>query len=217
MRQVLLRQARQELGTGTSTYQEDKEHERLTIENEKQRYELTSEGHPFACYSYAREIYINLKKGAFGYKTKKEQKDLFTLCLGQLDYAALQGVSPAFFYLGMIYLEGNFVQMNPEKAMDYYTRGAAKNNAYCFFELNRIYREGVIVEKDPYLEAKYLLRSAEEGYVLAQHNLGIAYHEGVIFKKNDFRALAWFREAIRNGGAMSYYNAGKLLLEGDES
>lgn len=66
-----------------------------------------------ACYSYAREIYINLKKGSFGYKTKREQKDLFMMCLGQLEYAAFQGVSPAFFYLGMIYLEGAFVKTNP--------------------------------------------------------------------------------------------------------
>ena len=67
----------------------------------------------------------------------------------------------------MINLEGTFVKMDPEKAVDAYVRGAAKNNAFCFFELSRLYREGEHVEKDSYLEALYLRRAAEEGFVMA--------------------------------------------------
>ena len=116
----------------------------------------------------------------------------------------------------MIYLEGHFVKPDPERAIDHYIRGAAKNNAYCFFELSRLHMEGEHVEKDSYLEALYLKRSAEEGLVVAQHMLGIAYHEGRLFKRNDLRALAWFRESVRNGNATSYLNCGELLLHGDE-
>mmetsp|Transcript_23974 Transcript_23974/g.32130 ORF Transcript_23974/g.32130 Transcript_23974/m.32130 type:complete len:118 (+) Transcript_23974:988-1341(+) len=117
----------------------------------------------------------------------------------------------------MIYLEGIFVTVDTDKAVDCYVRGAAKNNAFCFFELSRLYREGEVVEQDTYLEALYLRRAAEEGFVMAQHMLGLAYHEGRLFKRNDLRALAWFRESIRNGNAVSYLNAGELLLKGDES
>ena len=51
-------------------------------------------------------------------------------------------MSSAYFILGMIYMEGVFVKPDPEKALDNYIRGAAKNNAFCFFELSRIYAEG---------------------------------------------------------------------------
>ena len=67
----------------------------------------------------------------------------------------------------MIYLEGVFVKPDADKAIDYYVRGAAKNNAFCFFELHRIHREGELVEADSYLSALYLKRSAEEGLVMA--------------------------------------------------
>lgn len=67
----------------------------------------------------------------------------------------------------MIYLEGIFVTQNADKAVDFYIKGAAKNNAFCFFELSRLYREGEVVERDTYLEALYLRRSAEEGFVMA--------------------------------------------------
>jgi TPR repeat protein len=56
--------------------------------------------------------------------------------------AAKKGVSSANFYLGMIHYEGIYVRQDPELALDYYIKGAAKNNAFCFFELSRIYAEG---------------------------------------------------------------------------
>jgi TPR repeat protein len=37
---------------------------------------------------------------------------------------------------------------DPEAALDFYIKGAAKNNAYCYFELSRLYGEGEIVRKD---------------------------------------------------------------------
>lgn len=84
-----------------------------------------------------------------------------------LNNAAEKGVYSAYFYLGLIYLEGIHVKKNAEKAIDCYIKGAAKNNAYCYFELSRIYGEGEHVEHDPRLQFLYLKRSAEEGFVTA--------------------------------------------------
>jgi TPR repeat protein len=98
--------------------------------------------------------------------------------------------------------------------MDFYTRGAAKNNAYCFFELSRIYEEGskhIDLEPNVLLHFLYLKRAAEEGFVTAQHMLGIAYMEGKAVKRNHRKSLAWFRESVRNGNPISYLNAGDLL------
>lgn len=115
-----------------------------------------------------------------------------------------------------MHLEGLYPvsKRDPGRALDYYIKGAARNNAYCFFELSRIYGEGDIVKRDERLQFQYLKQSAFEGFVTAQHLLGIAYAEGgKLCKRNDKLALAWFREAIRNGNIASYLNAGDLLFE----
>lgn len=101
-----------------------------------------TKGHPLAQITYARDLLYNLVGGRLGYKTKAEQKQIFELCLQNLEQAASKGVSSAYFYLGMLYLGDEYVHRDIEKALDCYVRGAAKNNAYCFFELSRIYDEG---------------------------------------------------------------------------
>ena len=51
--------------------------------------------------------------------------------------------------------------------MDFYIKGAARNNAFCYFELSRIYSEGIIIPKDERLQFTYLKKSAQEGFVTA--------------------------------------------------
>ena len=140
---------------------------------------------------------------------------LFIIRIYSLTKAAEKGIHSAYFYLGLMNLEGLYPirQKDPQTALDY-IKGAARNNAYCYFELSRIYGEGDIVKRDEKLQFTYLKRSACEGFVTAQHLLGIAYAEGgKLCKRNDRLALAWFREAIRNGNIVSYLNAGDLLFE----
>jgi hypothetical protein len=48
-----------------------------------------------------------------------------------------------------MHLEGlKPAKKDPERALDFYIKGAARNNAYCYFELSRIYGEGEIVPRD---------------------------------------------------------------------
>ena len=96
----------------------------------------------------------------------EKQKAIQEITLTFLANAVEKGISPAYFYMGRIYLEGIYVEKDTEKAIDLYVEGAAKNNAFCFFELSRIYA-GEVEEKDPYLQFLYLKRAAEEGYVPA--------------------------------------------------
>ena len=65
-----------------------------------------------------------------------------------LEKAAKNGVFSANFYLGEIELAGSIGHPNSEKAIDFFIRGAAKNDPYCFLVLSKIYAEGILVEKD---------------------------------------------------------------------
>ena len=81
----------------------------------------------------------------------------------------------AHFYLGLIYHEGAMVKQDPQRAIDHYVKGAAKNNAWCYFALHDIYSRDEFVPYNEQLSFLYLKRSAEEGYVVAQHQLGTEY------------------------------------------
>ncbi|CDW87823.1 sel1 domain-containing protein repeat-containing protein [Stylonychia lemnae] len=185
--------------------------EEMTEINQKLN-ELATSGNSQAQYTYGKELLSLLRNQSF--VNKKEEKQFLQYTYENLNNAANKGVNSAYFYLGMMYMDGLYVQKDQDKALECYIKGAAKNNAYCFFELSRIYSEGQVVDRDPKLQFLYLKRSAEEGFVTAQHLLGIAYHEGKITRKNDYLALAWFRESIRNGNIISYLNAADLLFEG---
>lgn len=89
--------------------------------------------------------------------------------LYSLTKAADKGIHSAYFYLGLMNLEGIYPvkHKNPHIALDFYIKGAARNNAYCYFELSRIYGEGEIVKRDEKLQFTYLKRSASEGFVNA--------------------------------------------------
>ena len=65
-------------------------------------------------------MFHNYMLGRFNYLGKSDQRKIRELCLEQFHAAALRGVNSAYFYLGMIYMEGNLVTKDPEKAIEYY-------------------------------------------------------------------------------------------------
>ena len=87
--------------------------------------------------------------------------------LNYLEYATSKGCYPAFYFLGCIYLEGKFVKQDPEKAIHYFAKGAARNDAFCYFELALIYKDGTYEEKDEDKQFRYLRHAAQEGLVHA--------------------------------------------------
>lgn len=76
-----------------------------------------------------------------------------------------KGVNSGNFFLGLMYLDGIYVERDVERGLEYLYRGAAKNNAYCFYYLAMLHAEGELVEKSKELEFHYMKRSAEEGFV----------------------------------------------------
>ena len=164
---------------GKMTDNERVQLEQLKMAHNHDMLVLAEKEYPLACFSYAKDIFINLKNGGFNHLASEEKSKYIEYCVKNFKQAADKGISSAFFYLGLIHLEGEYADRDVETAIDYYVKGAAKNNAFCFFELSRLYSgESGEVVRDPYLQFLYLKRSAEEGYVTAQHLLGVAYHQG---------------------------------------
>lgn len=137
------------------------EMEAKMIEFNEDLLQLAEMEHPMACFSYAKELYAQLMEGNLRHLGTQKEKAIFEMTYRYLINAKKSGINSAFFYLGMIHLEGIYVERDVEKAFDFYVEGAAKNNAYCFFELSRIYGEGEgHIKPDPYLAFLYLKHAA---------------------------------------------------------
>ena len=64
---------------------------------------------PHACYTFAKDIYIQLRNGELNHLEDSKRQELIDHVYEFFVIAAKKGVSPAFFYLGRIYLEGKYV------------------------------------------------------------------------------------------------------------
>ena len=50
-----------------------------------------------------------------------------------------KGVHSAYFFLGIMAIEGIYVEKNVDVGIEYLVKGASKNNAYCFYYLSMLY------------------------------------------------------------------------------
>ena len=80
---------------------------------------------PHACYTFAKDVYIQLRSGELNHLEPKKKQEMVDYVFEFFLTAAKKGVSPAFFYLGTIYLEGIYVKKDYETAVDMFVRGAA--------------------------------------------------------------------------------------------
>lgn len=188
---------------------------------------------PKGKFIYARDLYNYMK-----HNTEKLQSGdtrLFEHLFDIFHYVSVNSsIYESYYYLGEMYLNGDYVKKNLEKAYHYFCVSASFNHALSFYKLFTLLKEhkikksegiyspidqslvvkGYYREDEKELMFKYLRRAAEEGYVEAQHELANNYMSGEICKIDYKMALAWHRQACRNGYVLSYEPCGDLLYLG---
>jgi TPR repeat protein len=188
---------------------------------------------PKGKFIYARDLYNFMKHNP----DKMNQDDIH---MYQHIFEIFQHVaenSPiyeSYYYLGEMYLNGDYVVQNTEKAYRYFCVSASYNHALSFYKLYTLLKEhkirkskaiysplnnsltikGKYTEDEKALLFKYLRRAAEEGFVEAQFELANNYMNGELCKIDYKLALAWHRQACRNGYVLSYEPCGDLLYMG---
>ncbi|GHV95066.1 hypothetical protein AGMMS50293_13860 [Spirochaetia bacterium] len=143
--------------------------------------------------------------------------------------AAKTGASEATGHLALLYLYGNGVEKDPQKALALLTQAAEadSSNIFSWYNLGTLFLGGMGDVGVPvnYPEAiKWLEKAAEYGHLHAHHNLGIAYRDGLGVEQDLNKALQCFLMA---SGALAEeeelawptvpeacYEAGKMFLEG---
>lgn len=161
---------------------------------------------------------LNTYNEAYYYYTGSNGYPLnYHKAIEKFNHAAQLGVSQAMNYLGIIYLEGKFVEQNYALAADWFLKAAQAEpvDIHSMYNLGRMYYNGWGVEKN-YETAKDFLertlsacKSTASPYPQSCYLLGVIYFE---VYKNYNKAHLHFREAALKGNIPdAWYYLGWLL------
>ena len=127
-----------------------------------------------------------------------------------LDEAAVTNEN-ARYYLGKLFLKGEYVYPNPELAIKlFHTCG---DNPYAHYALGKIYLDGRYAAKDLVFAEKYLKNAAEHKFDFAEYALGKLYLDDSV-RRYDL-AEEYLNRAAGHGNEFAMYRLAKLYLSGD--
>ena len=101
--------------------------------------------------------------------------------------------------MAAIYLKGDSVERDVERAIAIYESAAADGVAFAQHRLARIYLDGDVVPPQPELAFDWYLRAARLGFVDAQIDLSRLYADGLGVKPDLVEAHKWLDLAVSLG------------------
>jgi TPR repeat protein len=145
-------------------------------------------------------------------KRAYDQKDYAT-AFKEFAPLADQGQAEAQLYLGKMYMMGQGVLKDTDKAIRWFKASAYKGNADAQFFLGSIY---LLPKKDIAEGLKWLRLSAEQGNKDGQYLLGKAYIQGTEnLARDPVQADMWLRLAAKHN--LEFYGNELLAAEGQMS
>ena len=129
--------------------------------------------------------------------------------------AANGGITVAKYKLGKMLLNGDGVEKDIPKAIEWLKQAAVEENEFAEYALGRLYLKGEEVEKDVFAAEEYLLKSASRGNKYAAYLLGKEYLRGENFGKDAANAEKYLMKAAEHGNKFAEYILGKEYLSGE--
>ncbi len=127
-------------------------------------------------------------------------------------YLAQQRAAQPQYELGMRYLNGDGIEMDSQKAIDYLTRAAEDNHVEAQYQLGLCYLDGKRVERNDELVRHWLDRAASAGHTEAQYRFGLWYTTRP--GPNSEYGVGWLQIAARAGHMEAAYQAGLCYHKG---
>lgn len=129
--------------------------------------------------------------------------------------AASGGITVAKYKLGNMFLNGDGVEKDVVKAVEWLKQAAMEENAFAEYALGRLFLKGEEVEKDVFAAEEYLLKSASRGNKYAAYLLGKEYLSGENFGKDAMKAVEYLELAAEKDFEPAEYILGKEYLRGE--
>ena len=130
--------------------------------------------------------------------------------------AANGGITVAKYKLGKMFLNGDGVEKDIPKAIEWLKQAALEENEFAEYSLGRLYLKGEAVEKNIVAAEEYLLKAASRGNKYAAYLLGKEYLRGDNFGKDVETAVEYLKLAAAKGFEFAEYALGVLYLKGED-
>lgn len=125
--------------------------------------------------------------------------------LPELRKAAFKGDSRAETSLGLLYFNGQSMEQDDKKAMEWFLRAKAKGNKLADYYVSYMYFQGRGIEYDPSAAAEFYTVHAREGLPSCQYFLGRMYLAGEGVTQDTEAAVDWLGKAAAQGDADAQY------------
>lgn len=132
-----------------------------------------------------------------------------------LENGAVKGDSQCCTTLGLMYLGGDGVKEDENKALKLFHQSAELGNEYGIHNLGRCYYNGWGVEEDNDQAFQYFNEAAEKGVAASQRLLAECYQYGYGTEINYEKCFSWSLKALGNGNTAAGYLVGKCYLYGE--
>ena len=114
-----------------------------------------------------------------------------------------KGDADAQVGLGMLYMTGQGVEKDINRAIEWFRLAAAQGNRFAQNKLGEQYKIGEGVERDYAQAYKWFKLSADQGFATAQSNMGQLYQFGLGVTADEDEALKWFKLAADQGNSLA--------------
>jgi len=132
-----------------------------------------------------------------------------------LRQAVAKGNAEAQFRLGMLYANGEGVELDHVKAAELILAAAKQSHPAAQTTLGWLYANGYGVEQDDQRARIWYQRAAALGDLKAQYTLGTLYRFGQLGEDKDgAQAVHWYLQAANQGLAAAQFALGRLLMDG---
>ncbi len=127
---------------------------------------------------------------------------------------AEKGNAEAMNNIGHMYEQGEGIEQDYEKAIDWYRKAAVKGYAIAMNNIGDMYRLGKGEEQNYEEAISWYKKAAEKGYVDAMNNMGDMYEHGQGVVQDYKEAMNWYKRAAVKGDAEAMSNIGYMYEHG---
>lgn len=152
---------------------------------------------------------------------------------------ATAGLAESQLQLGKLFLEGDVIQGDSEKAESWLGKSASQGNVdaqehlqqfksfrsiilkaedgdlQSMIDVGDMYDNGIGTLIDKVKAVLYYRKAAEKGNLTAQYNLGRHYHDGSGVPKDYIQAVEWYKKAAENGHEGAQFHLGMCYTFGE--
>jgi len=113
-------------------------------------------------------------------------------------------------YIGRMFLRGEGMEQNFERAVTWFKRGVDSGDAFAQYHMGLMYRDGLGVPKDGKRASTYLKAASEQSLGIAQSALGVLFLD-----QGDLDTASRYFELAKNAGVMeAFYYLAEMSHQG---